>query len=176
MDLSTLVYILGAVAYWLLKGQFKSKPRPLPGPLPNPNPAPGPLAFPPAQPPLPLPRNSPPARPIYGQFNSGPSNSKPSRLRPSNPGKARPVTSGSSPTVALFREGSSRFSASESLSAPTTSHYHADPPAPMEYLDNPAGNDSSDATSFRLPDPKEWRRAIILSTLLEPRFDRRLDQ
>jgi len=155
MDFSTIVYIVGALAYMLLRRQFKSQPTP----------SPGPVDFPPPKAPLPLPNVPAATPPLTGTFNS----------RQSHPGPTRPGSVRQSQYSPLFREGSERFSTSESLSVANTTTKSEDQIL-METEDLQANLSLSKPTHFRKPDQYEWRRAIILSTLLEPRYDRGLNQ
>ncbi|MFM7913555.1 MAG: hypothetical protein ACKO9W_15355 [Bacteroidota bacterium] len=119
MDLSTIVYIVGALAYALLRRQAKSEPVP--------RPSPGPVVFQPSKPPLPAP-------PLVDP-----------KLTP------------------------------RSTSAPI-SMSHAQPSILTESELSSEPNSQPDPNLFPRPDRNEWRRAIVLSTLLEPRYDKGLHQ
>ncbi|NDC72518.1 MAG: hypothetical protein EBZ62_03575 [Sphingobacteriia bacterium] len=124
MDLSTIVYIVGALAYALLRRQ--SKPKPVP------KPSPGPVVFQPSKPPLPsVPLPAPPL--------AGP------KLTP------RSKTT----SISMSHAQPSILTESELSSEPNT---------------------QPETNTFPRPDRNEWRRAIVLSTLLEPRYDRGLHQ
>ena len=124
MDLSTIVYIVGALAYALLRRQ--SKPKPVP------KPSPGPVVFQPSKPPLP---SAPlPAPPLADP-----------RLTPRS--KTTPI----------------------SIS-------HAQPSILTESELSSEPNTQPETNTFPRPDRNEWRRAIVLSTLLEPRYDKGLHQ
>ncbi|MEY3573692.1 MAG: hypothetical protein RLZZ617_290 [Bacteroidota bacterium] len=124
MDLSTIVYIVGALAYALLRRQ--SKPKPVP------KPSPGPVVFQPSKPPLPsVPLPAPPL--------AGP------KLTP------RSKTT----SISMSHAQPSILTESELSSEPNT---------------------QPETNTFPRPDRNEWRRAIVLSTLLEPRYDKGLHQ
>lgn len=124
MDLSTIVYIVGALAYALLRRQ--SKPKPVP------KPSPGPVVFQPSKPPLPsVPLPAPPL--------AGPKLTPRSKTAPISMSHAQP----------------SILTESELSSEPNT---------------------QPETNTFPRPDRNEWRRAIVLSTLLEPRYDKGLHQ
>ncbi|MBM3929722.1 MAG: hypothetical protein FJ336_00365 [Sphingomonadales bacterium] len=124
MDLSTIVYIVGALAYALLRRQ--SKPKPIPKPSPSP------VVFQPSKPPLP---SAPlPAPPLAGP-----------RLTPRS--KNTPI-----------------------------SMSHAQPSILTESELSSKPNTQPETNTFPRPDRNEWRRAIVLSTLLEPRYDKFLHQ
>ncbi|MBM3911652.1 MAG: hypothetical protein FJ350_01440 [Sphingomonadales bacterium] len=126
MDLSTIVYIVGALAYALLRQLAKPKPVP--------RPSPGPVVFQPSKAPLPLPSAPLPAPPITNP-----------RLTP------------------------------HSKSAPIIMS-HAQPSILTESKLSSEPNAQPETNPFPRPDRNEWRRAIVLSTLLEPRYDRGLYQ
>ena len=128
MDLSTIVYIVGALAYALLRRQAKPKP------TPDHHPGPGPVVFQPSKAPLPMPSVNLPAPPFTGRLATP--LSKMDSVS-SNPTK---------PTI---------LSDSEISGQP---------------------NDQLEPFLFQRPDRNEWRRAIVLSTLLEPRYDKGLHQ
>lgn len=124
MDLSTIVYIVGALAYALLRRQ--STPKPVP------KPSPGPVVFQPSKPPLPsVPLPAPPL--------AGP------KLTP------RSKTT----SISMSHAQPSILTESELSSEPNT---------------------QPETNTFPRPDRNEWRRAIVLSTLLEPRYDKGLHQ
>lgn len=124
MDLSTIVYIVGALAYALLRRQ--SKPKPVP------KPSPGTVVFQPSKPPLPsVPLPAPPL--------AGP------KLTP------RSKTT----SISMSHAQPSILTESELSSEPNT---------------------QPETNTFPRPDRNEWRRAIVLSTLLEPRYDKGLHQ
>lgn len=124
MDLSTIVYIVGALAYALLRRQ--SKPKPVP------KPSPGPVVFQPSKPPLPsVPLPAPPL--------------------------ASPKLTPRSKTTSI-------------------SMSHAQPSILTESELSSEPNTQPETNTFPRPDRNEWRRAIVLSTLLEPRYDRGLHQ
>lgn len=124
MDLSTIVYIVGALAYALLRRQ--SKPKPVP------KASPGPVVFQPSKPPLPsVPLPAPPL--------AGP------KLTP------RSKTT----SISMSHAQPSILTESELSSEPNT---------------------QPETNTFPRPDRNEWRRAIVLSTLLEPRYDKGLHQ
>ena len=126
MDLSTIVYIVGALAYALIRQLAKPKPVP--------RPSPGPVVFQPSKAPLPLPSAPLPAPPL-----AGPKLTPRSKTTPISMSQAQP-------------------------SILTESELSSEPNAQPE------------TNNFPKPDRNEWRRAIILSTLLEPRYDRVLHQ
>ena len=124
MDLSTIVYIVGALAYALLRRQ--SKPKPVP------KPSPGPVVFQPSKPPLPsVPLPAPPL--------------------------ASPKLTPRSKTTSI-------------------SMSHAQPSILTESELSSEPNTQPETNTFPRPDRNEWRRAIVLSTLLEPRYDKGLHQ
>jgi len=124
MDLSTIVYIVGALAYALLRRQ--SKPKPVP------KPSPGPVVFQPSKPPLPsVPLPAPPL--------------------------AGPKLTPRSKTTSI-------------------SMSHAQPSILTESKLSSEPNTQPETNTFPRPNRNEWRRAIVLSTLLEPRYDRGLHQ
>jgi len=129
MDLSTIVYIVGALAYALLRRQAKPKPVP--------KPSPGPVVFQPSKAPLPsvpLPSAPLPAPPLAGP-----------KLTP------RSKTT----SISMSHAQPSILTESELSSEPNT---------------------QPETNTFPRPDRNEWRRAIVLSTLLEPRYDKGLHQ
>ena len=128
MDLSTIVYIVGALAYALLRRQSKPKP------APDHHPGPGPVVFPPSKAPLPMPSVNLPAPPLAGP-----------RLTP------RSKTT----SISMSHAQPSILTESELSSEPNT---------------------QPETNTFPRPDRNEWRRAIVLSTLLEPRYDKGLHQ
>lgn len=128
MDLSTIVYIVGALAYALLRRQSKPKP------APDHHPGPGPVVFPPSKAPLPMPSVNLPAPPFTGRL-------------------ATPL--------------STMASVSPNPTKPTIL-------SDSEISKQP--NDQPEPFLFQRPDRNEWRRAIVLSTLLEPRYDKGLHQ
>jgi hypothetical protein len=149
MDLSTIVYIVGALAYALLRGYSKREPQTIP------TPSPGPVVFSPPQAPLPIPHSAK----TVPQDKASKSNARSSQT---------------SPYPSLFREGSERFASSASQ----TENKSAGSPKNDFQLANDLQTIETQApeNQFRKPDPNEWRRAIILSTLLEPKFDQPLNQ
>jgi len=128
MDLSTIVYIVGALAYALLRRQ--SKPKPIPDHIPDP----GPVVFQPSKAPLPMPSAPVPAPPLPGP-----------RLTPRS--KNTPISLNQTQPAVLTESG-------------LRSELQAQP----------------ETNAFPRPDRNEWRRAIVLSALLEPRYDRGLNQ
>lgn len=126
MDLSTIVYIVGALAYALLRRQAKPKP------APDHHPGPGPVVFPPSK--APLPSVPLPAPPLAGP-----------KLTP------RSKTT----SISMSHAQPSILTESELSSEPNT---------------------QPETNTFPRPDRNEWRRAIVLSTLLEPRYDKGLHQ
>ena len=129
MDLSTIVYIVGALAYALIRQLAKPKPVP--------RPSPGPVVFQPSKAPLPsvpLPSAPLPAPPLAGP-----------KLTPRS--KTAPI-----------------------------SMSHAQPSILTESKLSSEPNTQPETNTFPRPDRNEWRRAIVLSTLLEPRYDKGLHQ
>ncbi|MBM3912856.1 MAG: hypothetical protein FJ351_00230 [Sphingomonadales bacterium] len=124
MDLSTIVYIVGALAYALLRRQ--SKPKPIP------RPSPGPVVFQPSK--APLPSVPLPAPPLAGP-----------KLTP------RSKTT----SISMSNAQPSILTESELSSEP---------------------NNQPETNTFPRPDRNEWRRTIVLSALLEPRYDKGLQQ
>ncbi|MFM7031606.1 MAG: hypothetical protein ACKOX4_03695 [Bacteroidota bacterium] len=124
MDLSTIVYIVGALAYALIRQLAKPKPVP--------RPSPGPVVFQPSK--APLPSAPLPAPPLAGP-----------KLTPRS--KTTPI----------------------SIS-------HAQPSILTESELSSEPNTQPETNTFPRPDRNEWRRAIVLSTLLEPRYDKGLHQ
>ena len=129
MDLSTIVYIVGALAYALIRQLAKPKPVP--------RPSRGPVVFQPSKPPLPslpLPSVPLPAPPL-----------------------ASPKLTPRSKTTSI-------------------SMSHAQPSILTESELSSEPNTQPETNTFPRPDRNEWRRAIVLSTLLEPRYDKGLHQ
>ncbi len=147
MDLSTIVYIVGALAYALLRRQSKPKQ------VQSPNP--GPVVFQPSKAPLPLPSDPSSAQPFPKSFEPPPPKTTP--FRP------------------LFQEGSQRFQVSDPRSpskntSPSKYSLSNELEVTSEFYDPPKPH------HFPRPELNEWRRAIVLSAILEPRYDKGLHQ